>query len=613
MINQYRTPQRVFNPRSLVSALVLGVGVFAAVLLLLFLGTQIVYAGRIVPGVTMKGIDLGGLNMTDAASQISASYTFTNQGKILLQDGEKTWLVTPAQLGFFLDPEASAQSAFKTSRSNSFFSVLTGQKKEASPVFIFNQQTAVDYLAGLADQIDRPVREASLGVQGSEVYVNPGQSGRVLNIQASLNAVTSQVQSMQDGIVNLVVEESQPVIMDATAQADLTRAVLSQPLTLTLPEGHTSDKGPWQIDVPTLAQMLTFERVNTAQGIEYQISLNKPLFLAYLAQIQSATDQEPENARFIFNDETRQLDLLQAAKIGRKLDAEASYASVNEKLLQGQHSIPLSFTLTNPQVMDSANGADLGITELVSTYTSYFRGSTADRVQNIQTASARFHGLLVAPGATLSMSDVLGDISLDNGYAEAMIILGDQSIQGVGGGVCQVSTTLFRTVFFGGYPIAERHAHAYRVGYYEQTASGHDQKLAGLDATVFVPLVDFKFTNDTPYWLLMETYVSPKNYTLTWKFYSTRDGRTVDWSTTGPTDVLDALDPVYRENPELPTGKVKQVDWAVEGATVTVRRTVSRNGSVIYNDTIVTKYEPWRDVFEYGPGTEGMPPPPEEN
>ena len=133
--------------------------------------------------------------------------------------------------------------------------------------------------------------------------------------------------------------------------------------------------------------------------------------------------------------------------------------------------------------------------------------SSKERVQNINAASAKFHGLLVAPGETFSMAAALGDITLDNGYAEALIIVGGPTIKGVGGGVCQVSTTLFRNAFFAGFPILERYAHAYRVGYYEQNANGHDPDLAGLDATVFVPLVDFKFANDTPYWLLMETYV----------------------------------------------------------------------------------------------------------
>ena len=122
---------------------------------------------------------------------------------------------------------------------------------------------------------------------------------------------------------------------------------------------------------------------------------------------------------------------------------------------------------------DQSTGEELGITELVKAETSYFYGSSASRVQNIQTAASKFHGLMVAPGETFSMATALGDITLDNGYAEAMIIIGGQTIKGVGGGVCQVSTTLFRTAFFSGFPIVERYADAYRVYYYEKVAGNH--------------------------------------------------------------------------------------------------------------------------------------------
>jgi vancomycin resistance protein YoaR len=215
--------------------------------------------------------------------------------------------------------------------------------------------------------------------------------------------------------------------------------------------------------------------------------------------------------------------------------------------------------------------------------------------------------VLVPPGATFSMGEILGDVSLDNGYAEALIIFGNRTIKGVGGGVCQVSTTLFRTAFFGGFPIVERHPHAYRVYYYEQTSSGgHNPDYAGLDATVFVPMVDFKFTNDTPNWLLMETYVD--GYSLTWKFYSTSDGRSVEWETSGLQNVETPPEPVYEENPELSKGEIKQVDWEVDGANVTVTRLVRRGDQVLYEDTFATSYVPWRAVYQYGPGTKDMPP-----
>jgi vancomycin resistance protein YoaR len=212
--------------------------------------------------------------------------------------------------------------------------------------------------------------------------------------------------------------------------------------------------------------------------------------------------------------------------------------------------------------------------------------------------------VLVAPGEVFSMGSVLGDVSLDTGYAEALIIYGNRTIQGVGGGVCQVSTTLFRTVFFGGYPVVERYPHAYRVYYYELDRAGNDNAdMAGLDATVFEPVVDFKFKNDTPYWLLMETYVDVKARSLTWEFYSTSDGRSVQWNTSGLQNVVEPPDPLYQENPDLAQGQINQVDWAVEGADVSVDRTVTRDGQVYFTDQYNTHYLPWRAVFDYGPGT----------
>jgi vancomycin resistance protein YoaR len=360
---------------------------------------------------------------------------------------------------------------------------------------------------------------------------------------------------------------------------------------------------PWVIPPEQLAKMLTIERVQSQGGDEYQVRIDEDALYTYLSALAADVDRQPANARFIFNDETHLLEVIQPAVIGRNLDVYTSIQEINNRVLDGEHSATLTLVYTQPEVGDDASGEQLGITEQVIAYTSYFRGSSEERMQNIETAAANFHGLLVPPGEAFSMASVMGNVSLDTGYAEAWIIYGGRTIKGVGGGVCQVSTTLFRTAFFAGFPIIERHPHAYRVGYYEQTSRGHDQDLAGLDATVFVPLVDFKFVNDTPYWLLMETYFNPNSRRLTWKFYSTKDGRSVEWETSGPQNVVEPPDPVYEENPELPKGEIKQVDWEAEGADVTITRTVYRDGGVLFGDSFITHYLPWGDVFQYGPGT----------
>ncbi|HWR65269.1 MAG TPA: VanW family protein [Bellilinea sp.] len=591
-------------------ALVLGFAAFFLIVGVFIVGFQFWFGGRIYPGVTVAGVPVGGLTPADAAGEIQARISFPTSGKILLQDGEAAWVVTPQEVGLFLDPGASAASAFDYGRSGSLMSRLESQfigwfeSAEAAPALVFDQRLARQYLAGLAAQIDRPVIEANLGLQGTEVIVRSGEIGRTLDIDASLDALAIQVQSLQDGVVPLVVKETPPIILDPTVQAEVARAILSQPLTLTMPEGQTAEGAPWVIEPAALAGMLAIERVKETTGETFSVGLSSEMLIQYLSNLSPNLQTFAQNARFIFNDETRQLDILQNAVIGRQLNVQSSMKAIQEGLTKGQHTIGLVFDLTNPQAMDTTTAADLGIREAVSVQSSYFYGSNAERVQNITAAAKSFHGLLIAPGETFSMASQLTDISLDNGYAEALIIVGNQSVVGVGGGVCQVSTTLFRTAFFGGFPVAERHAHAYRVYYYEKVAGNKiNQEYAGLDATVYVPLVDFKFTNDTPYWLLMETYVEPAASRITWKFYSTSDGRSVEWDTTGPTNIVEAPEPLYRENPDLPEGKIKQVDYAAQGADVHVTRTVFRDGQVYFSDEFNTHYQPWQAIFEYGPGT----------
>jgi vancomycin resistance protein YoaR len=451
--------------------------------------------------------------------------------------------------------------------------------------------------------------EASLSVEGVEVVVRPGQTGRHLNVPASLEDLRTQLGTMHDSELQLVIDEDAPVILNVDEQAEIARLILSEPLKLTVPDAKESDPGPWTFEPDALARMITIERVKDSGEERYQVGLQTDSLSSFLEGISPQLAVGRQNARFIFNDDTRQLEVIEPAVIGRSLNVAGSVEAINQKLLAGEHKINLDLEHAEPEVGDDATSEQLGITELVSSHTSYFYGSSAERIQNITTAASQYHGLLIPPGATFSMGEALGDVSLDNGYAEALIIFGDRTIQGVGGGVCQVSTTLFRTVFFGGYPVVERYPHAYRVGYYELKADGgYNTSLAGLDATVYTPLVDFKFTNDTPHWLLMETYVNQSARTLTWKFYSTSDGRAVEWHTSGLQNKVDPPDPLYEENEDLAKGEIRQVDWAVEGADVTVTRSVNRDGETLFEDTFTTHYMPWRAVHQYGPGTKGMPP-----
>lgn len=606
------TLQRDF-PKQALATLIGGVSTFFAIVIVWVLGYQLIYAGRIFPGVSVAGVDLSGLSPNDAAAKLSQTLSYPISGKILFRDGERVWVASPSELGMVFDPTASATVAYNYGRRGGLFSALSSQISagglgvDVAPVVIFDQRVAYNYLQNISTQVNQSVVEASLRLEGTNVIAESGQYGRALNLDATLIYLGAQLQSFRDGEVQLVIQETAPKLLDVSSQAEAARRILSAPLIVTVPNARPEDPGPWTFDVPVLANMLAVSVVENNGVAEMQVGLDPASLRKSLRDLKNFVDQKPQNARFVFNDETRAIEPIASSTIGRVMDVEASIVAINDALLRGEHTVNLVVAEEFPAVQDTASGAELGIVELIAEHTTYFYGSSASRIQNIEAAAKSFHGVLVAPGEIFSMGDYISDISLENGFAEALIIYGGRTIKGVGGGVCQVSTTLFRTVFFAGFPVIERNPHAYRVSYYELTASGSvNTDLAGLDAAVFFPLVDFKFQNDTPYWLLMETYVNPGARTITWKMYSTSTGRNVTWETSGPVNRVEPPSPIFEVNEEFDADEIRQVDYAAEGADVHVIRTVWQNGQVYFTDEFRTHYQPWAAICQYGPGTENV-------
>ncbi|MCH7937992.1 MAG: VanW family protein, partial [Proteobacteria bacterium] len=195
--------------------------------------------------------------------------------------------------------------------------------------------------------------------------------------------------------------------------------------------------------------------------------VNEAQLQAFLAPIAPGLSITPVDARFTFKNDSGQLQVLSGSVDGRELNVAASVAAINESLRTGQHEVALVFDVIVPAVPDTATAAELGITELVSSSTTFFAGSSAVRKLNIEVAARRVHGVVIAPGQEFSFNEYLGDVSEESGFEEGLIIYGGRTVKGVGGGVCQVSTTAFQTAFFAGFPIVERWPHGYRVGYYE--------------------------------------------------------------------------------------------------------------------------------------------------
>jgi vancomycin resistance protein YoaR len=563
--------------------------------------------GRIYPGVSVYGMDLTGLMADEAAYRMNGGFSYPRDGRITITYEDKSWTATPADLGLGLDLIATVNNAYAVGRSGDSLDNLQKQMAArfsgvaVAPVLQFDFGKAMAYLNRIAAEVERPSQEAKLELHGMEVVAVPGQTGKQIDMAAMLSLIAVPIGHLADADIPLQVTEYAPEVLDASPQAEAARGLLSQDFLLSVPDPAAGDPPSWTLTPAMLADMLSFRRVSDGSGARYILALDEGKLNALLQPLTATLSRKMENARYQFNDSTAQLELYTPSKRGRELNIAQSIQSIEAAVGQGAHGAALAFDYLDPEIGDDKTAAALGIAGLLpngNQWTS-FKGSAEARIHNITLASEQFNGVLVKPGGTFSMGAQLGDVSLDTGYAEALIILGNRTIKGAGGGVCQVSTTLFRVVFMTGFPISERHSHAYRVGYYE-SGDGPVHLGAGFDATVFFPDVDFKFTNDSPNWILMETQVDRAAGRLYWRFYGTSDGRSVDYFSTGVTNETDPPDPRWEANSSLGQDW-QQVDWAVKGADVTVTRTVYRNGAVILQDRFATHYLPWGAVCQYNP------------
>jgi vancomycin resistance protein YoaR len=412
--------------------------------------------------------------------------------------------------------------------------------------------------------------------------------------------------------INLIVREAKPTLKDSEEVAQKVRAALGSPIQIYINPGEAKDAkdpGPWQVSPDFIAGMISIKRADDADGTaHYDLSANVEPLKNFLNQLAPQLSVTPVNARFLFDDNTGQLQVITDSVDGRSLDVDATMKQVQDTIFKkDDRRVALVFHKDIPKVSSQASAEQLGIKEQIVSATTFFYGSTAERRTNIQVAASRFQGLVIAPGEEFSFNKYLGDVTPETGFQTGLVIYGNQTIAGVGGGVCQVSTTVFQAAFFSGLPIRERYAHGYRVGYYESgTVFANGQKYnsgVGLDATVYSPIIDLKFVNDTPYYLLMESVYRANEQSLTFKFYSTSTGRVV--SKDGPT--LGRPVPHgpnrYQETAGLRPGEQRQVDFAVDGVDAHVYRTITQNGQVVVNhEDFYSHYLPWSAIFQVAPG-----------
>jgi vancomycin resistance protein YoaR len=566
-------------------------GVGAAALLF---GEQL-YAGRIYPNVSVRGLSLSAYSAAQARAALERRYAAFLDQPVELTFADRRWKPTARELGLRIEFEQALATAAAAGREQSRLenARTVGAIWQAGvdiPLRLSVDARALQrYLLKLAPAVDAPPQSAELALVGDTVRLAPDRTGQQLLVDETARDVLAAAQTLSPQRVALRTRGLPPAVRaaDLAATAAEARALLSAPLVLTAGEQR------WQLGPAQIASWLRLRpaSASTRPGA-LEIAIDQEPIRRALVPIAAAVRQAGGLPRVDWNG--GQLKIIKEGGPDRGLDAARALTEIVAALRGTQRQIALPLIALPPSI-DVTNLASLGITEPIGVGVSSFKASQNYRITNIRAGARQMHGLLIPPGATFSFNDNLGAVDASNGFVQGSAIVDNRTQKEWGGGLCQVSTTVFRAAFWGGLPIVERHEHAFRIGWYEELGEP-----PGLDAAIYTGVSDMRFTNDTGGWLLLQSEVDLEKQRLTIALYGSPNTRSVAMAhrvlerTPAPRKAL------YITDPTLPRGRYKRTDWARPGLKVEVYRTVRAADGSERVDTFPTEFQPWPNIYVRG-------------
>ncbi|GAA5511508.1 hypothetical protein Dcar01_00219 [Deinococcus carri] len=557
-------------------------GLAAAVLLggALAMGVAAQDDGKLAPGLRVGGVEVGGLTREAALSALAAHVP--TPPRVTVTAGGRSWTVGADALGWQVDPRASVDAALRASATRTLMERMEGMLGQAAvPEVPF--VTRVDLnttLAGLkaltGDVNSQPKNAAILFDKNARRYVvTPDAPGRRLDMAAAANTYAASP-NLTTLTIPVTEWKAQYTAQALQAQADLGNRLM-RPLTVGLQgTGRAGSLTPLQV-----ADLYWVRETGIVPD-------EKTIARAF-ARLTDAVDRPAQNARYAV--EGGKLVKVKE-QAGRVADRQAALAAFRKAVLDpAARTVTLPSRVSHP-TLTAAKLPDPAQMELIATGTSTYYGSSRERRINVANAAAKISGVVVPAGENFSFLQALGSITPDNGFVGGLIISGGRTVDGLGGGVCQVSTTTFRALYQAGLPVVERNQHSYRVKYYEPQV--------GFEAAVYDPGVDLKMKNDTGAPIFIRTVNNDAKSRLEVQVWGVKLSRTV---TVSPATILSrtAHPPAqYVFNPNLPAGAMRQVDWAQDGYNLYITRTI-KDAQGTRTDKVSTVYKPWQAVYETGP------------
>jgi vancomycin resistance protein YoaR len=532
------------------------------------------HKGRIAPGVTVSGVDLGGMTQNEAVAALDSHLERHGLLSATLKTPQGVLDVSLPTIGIEYDVPATAAAALRVGRRRILgWDVYTGGGRRLDPVLHVRPRAYLQGLVVVRDQIDKPAADASLRLDGRRIYVVPAVEGVSIDdirLERALLAALARGERFT-GVVPTRLVAPDVTTAEAQDRSAAAAAFVRQPLLLRL-HGRRIKLQP-----AVLATILAVNEGSNAD--EYPVTFDNQRAKDLLKRMLADEQRQAVEAKVVVRDGDIYITESKegvAVDLARLVDDMTVAAAPG-----GSGSVSVGTRPVYPELSTKELRA-LGLSALGSEFTTYYSPRNKSRADNIALAAKLVDGTIVRPGKTFSLNATLGPRTQNRGFDSAPVIVDGVLRQGVGGGICQYATTLFNAVFFAGLPVVERHPHTFAIGHYP----------LGRDAAVSWGTADLKFRNTSGRPLMISSFT--RKGALTVVIVGTT-GRTVSYTTgarrsfRSPT--TSKARPRVIMDGDLSKGIVKWENGA-RGYTIAVVRTVRENGKLLFRDRFVSTYAP---------------------
>ena len=520
------------------------------------------YQDRFFPGVHIAGVEVGGYSPAEAQDALQNQVASSLARSIHLHASQQSWHFSADALGLDYRIDQSCREALALGRSGSGWHSwwerlrLTLSGQEVPLVAEVREDRLQAALGRIAAVVDRPLVPPSAAWGEGAWKIVPGRDGRHVDQEETARRVRAVLLSGEGG------SDSGPaiavaVVTETAALSQPERALLEQVERAGRPLELRCKEKRW---TPAAAEIAPWLQIQLGSGERpASVKVDPQALYSYLAGLAPEVERPVQQPRIELSE--GRAAVFQVGQDGRAMALPAAAARIQEAIerrLAGEEVAAVELPVAVVPANDDALMAELGVIELVGEGTSSFVGSPENRVNNIVVGGQDLHGRLIAPGELFSLNQALDPISWEKGYRVAPIISEGSLVMGMGGGLCQVSTTLYRAALQAGLEIVERHPHQWRIEYYEQDSP------PGFDATIIQGGPDFQFRNNTGHYLLIQVETDLNLYQQTIRFY----GTSPDWMVT--------IDNLFISD---------------DGLSVSYQRTVSKDGQVLSQETFYSYYQ----------------------